>query len=145
VALVAKGNKPKGKRPFRGKQAKKGQCAPQNSQREKGIAKKQKAKGNEDKNIARVKCYNYGKKEHYARDYPEPSKVPFPTKIPYVNVCSHACVANSLPQWIVDTGATKHMVQNKAGFMEFHRYLVGSRTIVLGNDSKEDVLGVGTY
>jgi len=92
-----------------------------------------------------VKCYNYGKKEHYARDYPEPSKVPFPTKIPYVTVCSHAFVANSVPQWIVDTGATKHMVQNKAGFMEFHRYLVGSRTIVLGNDSKEDVLGVGTY
>jgi len=40
----------------------------------------------------------------------EPSKVPFPTKIPDVNVCFHTFVSNSLPQWIVDTGATKHIV-----------------------------------
>jgi len=60
-------------------------------------------------------------------------------------VCSHLFVANSLPQWIVDTGATKHIVQDKAGFVEFHCYLVGARTVILGNDSEEDVLGVGTY
>jgi len=65
VALVAKGRKPKGKRPFRGKQVKKGQNAPQNSRFGKGIAKKQKAKGNGDKNIACVKCYNCIKKRHY--------------------------------------------------------------------------------
>ena len=29
--------------------------------------------------------------------------------------------------------------------MEFHRYPMGSRTVVLGNGSEEDVLGVGTY
>jgi len=29
--------------------------------------------------------------------------------------------------------------------MKFYAYPVGSRTIVLGNDSEEDVLGVGTY
>ena len=40
VALVAKGSKPKGKRPFRGKLAKKGQHAPQSSRPGKGIAKK---------------------------------------------------------------------------------------------------------
>ena len=121
VALVAKGGKSKGKRPFRGKQAKKGQHAPQSSRVGKGMAKKQKAKANRDKSIARVKCYNCGKKGHYARDCPEPSKVPFLTKTPDVNVCSHAFVANSLRQWIVDTGATKHIVQDKAGFVEFHR------------------------
>jgi len=121
VALVAKGSKPKGKRPFRGKQAKKGQHASQNSQPEKGIAKKQKAKGNEDKSITHVKCYNYGRKGHYARDYPEPNKAPFPTKIPEVNARSHPSVANSLPQYIKDTGTTEHIVQNKAGFVEFHR------------------------
>ena len=60
-------------------------------------------------------------------------------------MCSHALVANSLPQWIVDTGATERIVQDKAGFVEFHRYPMGSRTVVLGNGSEEDVLGVGTY
>jgi len=126
VALVAKGGKPKGKRPFRGKQAKRGQHVPQNSRPGKSIAKKQKVKSNGDKSIARVKCYNCGRKGHYTQDCPEPSKVPFPTKTPDVNVYSYAFVANSLPQWIVDTGTIKHIVQDKAGFMEFYRYSVGS-------------------
>jgi len=97
VALVAKGSKPKGKKPFHGKLFKKDQHAPQNSQLGKGIAKKQKTEGNGDKSIARVKRYNCGMKRHYAGDCPEPRKVPFPTKIPDENVCSHAFVANSLP------------------------------------------------
>jgi len=108
----------------------------------KGMAKKQKAKGNGDKSITRVKCYNCGRKGHYAQDCPKPSKVPFPTNTPDVNVRSHIFVANSLPQWIVDTGATQYIVQDKTDFVEFHRYPVGSRTIVLGNGSEEDVLGV---
>jgi len=29
--------------------------------------------------------------------------------------------------------------------MDFHCYLVGSQTVMLGNGSEEDVLGVGTY
>jgi len=122
VALVAKRSKPKCKRPFRGKLAKKGKHAPQNSRLGKGIAKKQKTKGNGDKSIARVKCHNCGRKGHYARDCPEPSKVPFPTKILEVNVCSHAFAANSLPQWIEYMGTTEHIVQDKAGFVEFHRH-----------------------
>ena len=56
VALIAKGGKSKGKKPFHGKQAKKGQHASQISRPGKGIAKKQNAKGNGDKNIARLKC-----------------------------------------------------------------------------------------
>ena len=145
VALGAKGGKSKGKRPFRGKQAKKGQHAPQSSRPGRGMVKKQKAKANGDKSIARVKCHNCGRKGHHARDFPEPCKVPFPTKTPDVYVCSHVFVANSLPQWIVDMGATKHVVQDKADFVEFHRYLAGSRTVVMGNGSEEDVLRVGTY
>ena len=38
-----------------------------------------------------------------------------------------------------------HIVQDRAGFVEFHRYLVGSQIVVLENDSEEDVLRVGTY
>ena len=29
--------------------------------------------------------------------------------------------------------------------MNFHRYLVGSHTVILANDSKEDVLHISTY
>jgi len=32
----------------------------------------------------------------------------------------------------MDTGATKHIVQENAEFMKFHCYLVGSQTIILG-------------
>jgi len=41
--------------------------------------------------------------------------------------------------------ATKHILQDKASFMEFNRYPMGSLTIILRNGSKEDVLRVGTY
>ena len=81
VALVAKGSKPKGKRPFRGKQAKKGPHSPQNSRLGRGIAKKQKAKGNGAKSIARVKCYNCGRKGHYSRIVPRPVRYLFLPKL----------------------------------------------------------------
>jgi len=42
-------------------------------------------------------------------------------------------------------GARKHIVQCRDGFVDFHHYLVGSQTVVMGNGSEEDVLGVGTY
>ena len=60
-------------------------------------------------------------------------------------VCSHALVANSFPNWIVDMGASKLIVRDRVGFVDFHWYPMGSHTIVLGNGSEEDVLGVGTY
>jgi len=44
--------------------AKKGQHAPQSCRPGKGVAKKQKAKGNGDKSIACVKCCNCGRKRH---------------------------------------------------------------------------------
>ena len=40
-------------------------------------------------------------------------------------------------------GASKHIVRDD--FVDFHRYPVGSQTVVLGNGCEEDVLGVGTY
>ena len=50
-----------------------------------------------------MKCYNYGKKCHFAWDCPEPPKVLFYTHAPELYVCSCALVANLLPNWIVGT------------------------------------------
>ena len=110
MAFVAKGSGPKGRKPYCGKKPKKGHRPPQNSRSNAGTAKKHKAKGNGAKDIARVKGYNCGKKGQFAWDCPKPAKVPTSIKTPELYVCSHAFVANSLPQWIVDTGATKHIV-----------------------------------
>ena len=41
--------------------------------------------------------------------------------------------------------SNKHVVQDKARFMAFHYYPVGSWTIALGNNSKEDVLEIETH
>ena len=136
LALVSKGNRPKGNKHGRGRQAKKGSFLPQKGRPKAGIAKKQKAKGNGGINIGRVKCYNCGKKGHYAWDYPEPQRIPFSTYSVDLYVCFHALVANSFPNWIVDMGASKHIVRDRAGFVNFHWYPVGLQTVMLGNRSK---------
>jgi len=65
VALVAREVSLREKGPFVANRPRKVKHAPQNSQPGKGIAKKQQAKGNGDKSIACVKCYNCGRKGHY--------------------------------------------------------------------------------
>jgi len=97
VAFVAKGSGSRGRKPYHGKIPKKGPHPPQNSHPN-GTAKKYKAKGNEAKDMARVKCHNCRKKGHFARDCPGPAKVALSTKTPELYVCFHAFVANSLPQ-----------------------------------------------
>ena len=42
-------------------------------------------------------------------------------------------------------GVSKHIVRDRDGFVDFHRYPVGSEIAVLGNDSEANVLEVGTY
>ncbi|KAH9608961.1 hypothetical protein KSS87_006063, partial [Heliosperma pusillum] len=44
-----------------------------------------------------------------------------------------------------DTGASKHIVRDRDGFVDYHCFPVGSQTVMLGNGSEEDVLGTGTY
>ena len=67
-----------------------------------------------------MKCYNCGKKGLYAQDCPEPNKVLSSTCSPELYVCSYALVTNCFPNWIVDTGASKHTVRDRAGFVDFH-------------------------
>ena len=121
VAFASKECGPRGKRACRGKNPRKGPHSPQSSHSKVGSVKKQKAKGTGSKDMARVKCYNCGKKGHFPRDCPKLVELPLLPKTPKLYVCSHAFVANSVPQWIVDTGATKHIVQDEDGFVEFHR------------------------
>jgi len=46
---------------------------------------------------------------------------------------------------IVDTGATKHIVQDRVDFVNFHHYPVSSQIFVFGNDREEGVLKIRTY
>ena len=111
-----------------------------------GVAKKQpKTKGKVEKNTAHVTCYNCRKKGHYAWDCPEPTKVPSSSPPVELLVCFHAFVAKSFPNWIVDSRASKHVVEDRAGFVDFHPCPVGLQTVTLGNKTAEEVIGVGTY
>ena len=57
----------------------------------------------------KVKCFNCQKKGHFTRDCTEPKKVTNSLTFSNIRVCSHVLVAHSLSDWIVDTGATKHV------------------------------------
>ena len=57
----------------------------------------------------KVKCFNCQKKGHFARDCTDPKKVTNSLTFSNIHVCSHVLVAYSLPNWIVDIGATKHV------------------------------------
>ncbi|OMO59691.1 hypothetical protein COLO4_34116 [Corchorus olitorius] len=47
--------------------------------------------------------------------------------------------------WTVDSGVTDHLARMSVGFVEFRRIPTGSRSMKMGNDSSENVLGIGTY
>ncbi|KAL0457635.1 UNVERIFIED_CONTAM: Retrovirus-related Pol polyprotein from transposon TNT 1-94 [Sesamum latifolium] len=49
---------------------------------------------------------------------------------------------NLAPQ---DTGATKHVTRDRAGFVDYHRVPACSHYIAMGNGAQEEVLGIGSY
>ena len=48
----------------------------------------------------KVKCFNYQKKGHFARDCIELKKVKDSLTFSNIRVCSHGLVAHSLPDWM---------------------------------------------
>ena len=95
--------------------------------------------------MAYVKCCDFGKNGHFARDCGYRLRYIFSLKIMNYVCVSMYLSLSLLVNGFVSTGVTKHTVQEKVGFMEFHRYSMGSQTIILGNNSEKYLLGVATY
>uniref|UniRef100_A0A2N9GLJ0 Integrase catalytic domain-containing protein n=1 Tax=Fagus sylvatica TaxID=28930 RepID=A0A2N9GLJ0_FAGSY len=155
AALIAHGGqrKPNGfKRKDKGKAARQGGPSTNAPKVNKG-ANQHKRKRGAKKNISKMKCYNCNKLGHFTRDYTEPKKVSlsldlssiyvcYPTSI---FVCSHVFVAKSISDWIIDTGATRHVARDRAGFVDYRKIPAGTHVVYMGNGSYEEALGVGSY
>ncbi|KAL0322196.1 UNVERIFIED_CONTAM: hypothetical protein Scaly_2516000 [Sesamum calycinum] len=102
-------NKPTGAGPSNSQsQSQKQNLAPQGD----NAMKHRRGKKGGKKNMAKAKCYNCQKMGHFARECTEPKKVRPNPSSPSSFVCSHVFVANSLLGWIIDTGATKHVIRD---------------------------------
>ena len=62
-----------------------------------------------------------GKKGHFARECIEAKKVSILNNSAITYVCTHVFVAYTIPGWIVDSGATKHIARDKVGYMNYKK------------------------
>ena len=44
-------------------------------------------------------------------------------------LCSQILVAQSLPEWFMDTEATKHVIRDRGGFVDYRRVTAGTRIV----------------
>ena len=63
----------------------------------------------------------------------------------YVASSQQVLIAYSILDWIVDIGATDHVARDRVRFIEYRRVLASSRWMRMGNKSRVEVLGIGTY
>jgi hypothetical protein len=155
AALIAHSGqrKPNGfKRKDKGKAARQGGPSTNAPKVNKG-ANQHKHKRGAKKNISKMKCYNCNKLGYFARDCTEPKKVSFSLDFSSIYVCypssifvcSHVFVAKSISDWIIDTGATRHVARDRAGFVDYKKIPAGTHVVYMGNGSYEEALGVGLY
>ena len=58
---------------------------------------------------------------------------------------SQVLIAYSILDWIIDTEAIDHVARDRVGFIEYRQVPVGSRWMRMGNESRVEVLRIGTY
>ena len=100
-----------------------------------------------------MKCYNCNQLGHFTHDCTEPKKVSlsldlssiYVCYLSSVFVCSHVFVAKSFFDWIIDTGATRHVARDQAGFVDYRKILARIHVVYMRNESYEEALGVGSY
>uniref|UniRef100_A0A2N9HH17 Integrase catalytic domain-containing protein n=1 Tax=Fagus sylvatica TaxID=28930 RepID=A0A2N9HH17_FAGSY len=154
AALIAHGGqrKPNGfKNKDKGKVARQGGPSTNGPKVNKGANQHKRDKCSAKKNISKVKYYNCNKLGHFARDCTEPKKVSLSLDLSSIYVCypssifvcSHVFVAKSISDWIIDTGATRHVARDQAGFVDYRKIPAGTHVVYMGNGSYEEALGVG--
>ena len=97
------------------------------------------------KDKAKIKCYNCGKKGYFVCECIELKKVSILNNSTITYVCTHVFVAHTIPGWIVDLGATKHIARDRVGCVNYKKIPTGTQYIISGNRAQEEVIGVGTY
>ncbi|KAK2993245.1 hypothetical protein RJ640_015724 [Escallonia rubra] len=132
-----------GKRRRQNKKGKKNEASTSAPKEEK-IKKRKREKHGGKKDFSKIKCFNCQQQRHFARDCTEPKRVRSES-LSQLYVSSHVMVADSQSVWFVDTCARKYVAYDRVGFVGYHRIPVGSKHIFMGNNSSEEVLGVGSY
>ena len=97
------------------------------------------------KNKSKLKYYNCGKKDHFARECTKPKKVKtLDDKINIVYVSSYVYLINSHSLWIVDLATINHIARDKDAFLEYCWIPYGNRWIYVENNTRINVKEVGT-
>ena len=139
--LVAQSRQQKAFKPKRKGQGGNAKGASNLGPKEGKIAKRQKGKcAKKDK--AKIKCYNCGKKGHFARKCTKLKKVSILNNSAIAYVCTHVFVAHTIPGWIADSRKPKHISKE---CVDYKMIPTGTQYVILGNGAQEEVIGVGTY